>query len=133
MSNYDRDRAADDVAGDSVDEGLLRLEQAIFEARDFVTPSNDLRPRTLEQAKQVASTQGWANRLTLATLAGMLVWCISVPLLQIVSQHRERLSAPFADEILQAAQEYDEQHRYEPQWGMVEVFREARQLNTSSN
>lgn len=117
MSKYNDDPAS-----------LEQLEATLFAARDYVTPSSDLRPRTLEQARHTTRTQSWANRLTLIMLGSMLLWSVTMPLLRELSLHRDKLSGPFPAEIERAAQDYADQHRYEAQWGLVEAFRDARQL-----
>lgn len=109
-------------------ESFEQLEATLFAARDYVTPSSDLRPRTLEQARHATRAQGWANRLTLITLGSMLLWSVTMPLLRELSSHRDKLSGPFPAEIERAAQDYADLHRYEAQWGLVEAFRDARQL-----
>ena len=114
-------------------ESIEQLEATLFAARNYVTPSSDLRPRTLEQARHTTRTQNWANRLTLITLASMLLWSVTLPLLRELSVHRDKLSGPFPAEIEQAAQDYADQHRYEAQWGLVEAFRDARQLHLGSD
>lgn len=109
-------------------ESFAPLEATLFAARDYVTPSSDLRPRTLEQARHTTRAQGWANRLTLITLGSMLLWSATMPLLRELSVHRDKFSGPFPAEIERAAQAYADQHRYEAQWGLVEAFRDARQI-----
>ncbi|MEO8270545.1 MAG: hypothetical protein ABI557_12550 [Aureliella sp.] len=109
-------------------ESFEQLEARLFAARDYVIPSSDLRPRTLEQARHTTRGQDWANRLTLITLASMLLWSVTMPLLRELSLQRDKLSGPFPAEIERAAQDYADQHRYEAQWGLVEAFRDARQL-----
>ena len=111
---------------------LEQLEATLFAARDFVIPSDDLRPRTLEQARQSRRIQSWANRLTLVTLGCMLLWSMAMPMLRELGSQRDKISGPFPAEIERAAQVYADEHRYEAQWGLVEAFRDARQLRTSS-
>lgn len=120
MSKHELDPAA-----------VQRLEACLFAARDYVAPSPDLRPQTLEQARTANLAQRWANRLTLFTLSSMLLWSLLVPLLRELGSHRDKLTGPFPAEIEQAAQDYADVHRYEAQWGMVEAFRDARQLRMS--
>lgn len=109
-------------------QALERLEATLFAARDYVTPAADLRPRTLEQARTANRTQRWANRLTVVTLSSMLLWSLLVPLLRELGSQRDKLSGAFPAEIERAAQNYADEHRYEAQWGMVEAFRDARQI-----
>ncbi len=114
-------------------ESLEPLEATLFAARDYVAPSSDLRPRTLEQARHATRVQDWANRLTLITLGSMLLWSVTLPLLRELSVHRDKLSGPFPAEIERVAQDYADQHRYEAQWGLVEAFRDARQLRPTED
>ena len=111
---------------------LEQLEATLFAARDYVIPSDDLRPRTLEQSRQATRIQSWANRLTLVTLGCMLLWSMAMPMLRELGSQRDKISGPFPAEIERAAQVYADEHRYEAQWGLVEAFRDARQLRTSS-
>src|SRR5690606_21372188 len=95
---------------------MEQLEAKLFAAGGYVVPSDDLRPRTLEQARHATRGQNWANRLTLITLGSMLLWGGAIPLLRELSLQREKISGPFPAELERAAQDYAEQHRYEAQW-----------------
>ncbi len=107
---------------------IQQLEATIFAARNFVVPTEDLRPRTLSLAKETGRIQRIANRSALTVTSIMLVWLLAMPFLSELSRYRDRLRGPMPDEIEHAAQLYSLEHRYEPGWGLVDAFQDSRKL-----
>ena len=115
------------------DAGSLRqLEAAIFSARNFVQPSPDLRPRTLEQARDASRIHTWSNRLTVTVLAAMLIWSSVITVMRDLGKHREKIAGPFPQEIEQRAQSYPNRYPYSPEWRMVDAFQEERSVHGRS-
>lgn len=113
-------------------DSMRQLEEAIFSARDFVRPSTDLRPRTLEQARDASRIHTWSNRLTVTVLAAMLIWSTLITVMRDLGKHREKIAGPFPQEIEQRAESYPHQYPYSPEWRMVDAFQEERNVHGRS-
>ncbi len=109
-------------------EQIRYLEETIFSARNYVRPTDDLRPRTLEAAKESNRLQTNANRLVVGVLGVLLVWSVLVSAASALSIYRDRIAGPFPVEIQQAAERYSAGNHYEIQWGMVDAFQDSRSL-----
>jgi len=109
-------------------EQIQQLEATIFAARNFVVPTEDLRPRTLSLAKETSRIQRIANRSAITVTSIMLVWLLAVPVLRSMALYRDSLSGPMSAEIEQTAQSLAIEHRYEPGWGLVDAFQDSRKL-----
>lgn len=112
---------------------LQQLEATIFAARNFVVPTEDLRPRTLSLAKETGRIQRIANRSALSVTSIMLVWLLAMPFLSKLSRYRDSLRGPMPVEIEHAAHVYSLKHRYEPGWGLVDAFQDSRKLESEKN
>lgn len=109
-------------------ETIQQLEETIFSARNFVEPSPDMRPRTLEQAKDAYRNHVWANRIVVTALGCMFLWSIAATSLRYLGQHRDKLTGPFPEELEQRASRYPSQDRYGTDWRLVEAFQQERSL-----
>jgi hypothetical protein len=107
---------------------IQQLEATIFAARNFVVPTEDLRPRTLSLAKETSLIQQIANRSAITVTSIMLVWLLAVPVLRSMALYRDSLRGPMSAEIEHAAQVLTLEHRYEPGWGLVDAFQDSRKL-----
>lgn len=119
-------------AGDSAERNdvqLTELEQAIWSAREFVRVSDDLRPRTLERARERIRLRTYASRFTVLALVCMAAWSIAVPVAHSLSNYRTRIAAPSAAEIGWSASDLSQDPQYGPDWGMVEAFQRARPMH----
>ncbi len=112
---------------------ILQLEATIFAARNFVVPTDDLRPRTLALAKETSRIQRIANRSAVILLSIMIVWLMAMPFLYGMSLYRDHLRGPMPYEIERTAQLYTSEHRYEPGWGLVDAFQDSRKLESESS
>ncbi len=106
-----------------------QLEETIFSARNFVVPSPDLRPRTLEQAKEAYKNHMWANRIAVTVLGCMFLWSVTTVTTRFLGQYRGKLSGPFPEEIQQRAASYPRYDSYGTPWHLVEVFQQERSLS----
>lgn len=107
---------------------IQQLEATIFAARNFVVPTEDLRPRTLAAAKESCRIQRVANRTALTLTSIMLVWLLALPIVRGVASYQEQLRGPSPAEIEQTAHSLTLEHRYEPGWGLVDAFQDSRKL-----
>ena len=111
---------------------LQALEEMIASARNYVTPSDDLRPQTLETAREESRLQNAANRLLLTGLSCLLVWCILAVFFRKAGDYREHVTGPFPEQIERTAESYRVEKHYEPGWGMVDAFRDERGIHGAS-
>lgn len=107
---------------------LEKLERAIYAARNYVVPSDDLRPRTLETARNLTSEVRQVRRIRFAAVAGLLVWCAAAMLTNSANAFRDGLVAPFSDEMQSIAAEFSMKHHESFEWGLVEAFTHYRSL-----
>lgn len=113
------------------DDAFADLEQAIFSARNFVVPSDDLRPNVMEEAKENSLQRLGFRRLGILVMACLLVWLIAIPTARALSVMRSQMSAPSTKQVEQVAEELSTQNRYGPNWGLVDAF-EKTPLRASS-
>ncbi|QDV25637.1 hypothetical protein [Aureliella helgolandensis] len=112
--------------------GWAMLEQQIWDARDFVTPAEDLRPRVLEEAReQHAQAQG-LRRLSRFAIACVIVWFACLPVGNFLSAVQPWLVAPASGELAKTALELDAIHGYGPDWGLVDAVRQSRSFSLPS-
>lgn len=107
---------------------IQQLEATIFAARNFVVPTEDLRPRTLAAAKESCRIQRVANRTAVTLTSIMLVWVLALPIVRGVASYQAQLRGPSPAEIERTAQALTLEHRYEPGWGLVDAFQDSRKL-----
>lgn len=114
---------------DNTERGAFEdLERMIFAARDYAVPSEDLRPRTLEKARELGRFQFQLRRLSLCALIALLVWGAGIPVGRMVSSWRKEFVAPFPEDVHRAARELSARQNTSKDWGMVEAFQQIRDL-----
>lgn len=104
------------------------LEEAIFQARNYVVASEDLRPRVVESAKERSRIQKIARRISFGSLACIAVWSLSVPTYHALGELRGSFTAPFPAEVEQRAMDLSRTKRG-MHWGMVDAFTQMRAFN----
>jgi hypothetical protein len=127
--NQDGDFSKDtnfDEAGVSP-EFLKLLEASVLEAGKYVVPSDNLRPHTLEAARELDSDRKETYSLTKVAMAFAVCGILSLPIFSGVASWRERVSAPSSLRIIEAAQK----KKIGLDWGLFEAFSEARQRQAS--
>lgn len=108
------------------DSFLVPLESLIKSAGGYVVPSDNLRPRTLEAAREAAADR--AGFFRLARLFLVLLFCsaISFPALDRLNSWHERSVSPSSAEIQQQANQLSTQKDIGPNWGLLEAFNRLR-------
>ncbi len=104
------------------------LEQIILAARHFVVPSDDLRPRTLEDARDLGLQRREIRRLGLASVLGVALWGLSFAFVNSANAYRDAWVAPSGDDVQRIAFEIGNKTNNSPEWGLVEVFERLRSL-----
>jgi hypothetical protein len=110
-------------------EKIKQLEQAIFRARDYVVPSPDLRPRTLEDAKDYCTQKRRVRRLGLSAAAACLVWLLFAPTFSSLSGYSGKFSGPTQMELEHTAIELSHSKGYGFNWGLVDAFLKLRNIH----
>lgn len=110
------------------DQQLAELEQAIFDARNYVVPSDDLRPRVVEEAKQRSWVEKIAFRTSLLAMSCIIVWSLYLPAIRFLGEFRDSVTAPSSREVEQIALDLSAQSRRESSWSTVDAFEQIRAL-----
>jgi hypothetical protein len=104
------------------------LEAKIRAAGNYVVPSDDLRPRTLEDAGELVVQRRWLKRLGFAWMMCTLVVGLSLVFVGAVNVYREAWVTPSGDDLQRIAFENSSTTNAEREWGLVEVFDRLRRL-----
>ena len=118
----------DDFNDDFDDDGLSpeileSLEATIFAARGYVVPSDNLRPHTLEAARDFDSDRRGTYQFARFVLAIAVCGCISLPVVDQLASWREKMASPTSLQMLEIAQKKN----VGIDWGLFEAFSELRQ------
>ncbi len=116
-----------------VNAGFCDIEEMVRAAGEYLDVSDDLRPRTLEEARddrRETSTRSWIAVLAVAVVflamyAGKFHGRLSSasPLKAVVSAD--------CDQLYAAAQQKAAQANVDPSWSLVDAFSELRQRQAS--
>ena len=106
---------------------LESLEATILAAGRYVVPSDNLRPHTLEAARDFDSDRRGTYQFARFVLAIAVCGCISLPVLDRLASWREKLASPTSLQMLEIAQKKN----VGIDWGLYEAFSELRQNQAS--
>ena len=106
---------------------LESLETTILAAGRYVVPSDNLRPHTLEAARDYDSDQRGTYQFARFVLAIAVCGCISLPVLDRLASWREKMASPTSLQMLEIAQKKN----VGIDWGLYEAFSELRQNQAS--
>jgi hypothetical protein len=105
------------------------LEETIRAAGTYVVPSDNLRPRTLEAARELSSDRKSMRRFWRLVIALCLGCVLSIPLAERLHAWHERSRSPSARELQwQALQLAESDSQVGANWGMFEAFRQLRSM-----
>lgn len=104
---------------------MSRVEQTVFAAGNFIRPSEDLRPRTLEAAKEHCAKRRLRLTFSSMAIAIALLSLISIPLGARLRERRSQTVSP-SIEIQHRAIEYATSAGFGPDWGLTEAFSQLR-------
>ncbi len=108
------------------DSFLVPIESLIKSAGSYVVPSDNLRPRTLEAAREAAADRVGFFRLARLFLVLLFCSAVSFPALDRLSAWHERSVSPSAAEIQDQAAQLSTQKGIGPHWGLYEAFTRLR-------
>ena len=106
---------------------LESLEATILAAGRYVVPSDNLRPHTLEAARDYDSDQRGTYQFARFVLAIAVCGCISLPVLDRLASWRDKMASPTSMQMLEIAQKKN----VGIDWGLYEAFSELRQNQAS--
>ncbi len=104
------------------------LENFIFAARNYVVPSDDLRPRTLEDARDLGLQRREIRRLGFASVIGIALWGLSLAFVNSANAYREAWVTPSGEDLQRIAYEISDRTNDNREWGLVKVFERLRTL-----
>lgn len=108
-------------------EFLKLLEASVLEAGKYVVPSEDLRPHTLEAARDMDADRKETYSLTRMAVAFAVCGFLSLPVFSRMASWRDRVSAPNSLRMFETAQKKN----IGLDWGLYEAFSEARERQAS--
>jgi hypothetical protein len=123
MSNNLADSNEDEISP----EFLKLLEETVYAAGKYVVPSEDLRPHTLEAARDYSSDHKGAYSFAKFCLAVVAFVSISLPVFGQLASWRERVSSPTSEKMDEIAMKKN----IGMDWGLFEAFCELRQSQAS--
>lgn len=119
MSDHDR---RSDVSPD----GWVSIEEAIRSAGHYVVPSDNLRPRTLEAARELSDDRKGTRKLRRFAVALIFGSMLSVPVIERLTTWQERSLSPSAAELEHQALDFSDNQNVGPHWGLYEAFSQLR-------
>ena len=108
-------------------EFLKLLEATVQSAGAYVIPSDDLRPHTLEAARDYSSDRRGTYGLAKFALVIAILGCFSLPFFDRLASWRDRVAPPTSLQMLEIAQ----RKNVGIDWGLFEAFSELRQNQAS--
>ena len=110
------------------DQSFEQIESAIRAAGDYIQPSEDLRPRTLEAARDDCGDRRAEKRLGVFVFAVVMLVMIGSPIIHNLEKLRRESSAPSTTEMQQRGLHYAADPTIGPNWGLSEAFSQLRRL-----
>jgi hypothetical protein len=114
------------------DSVLVPVEFLIRAAGNYVVPSDNLRPRTLEAARESADDRAGFFRLARLFLVLLFCCAVSVPALDRLAAWHDKSVAPSGAEIQNQANQIATEKGVGPHWGLYEAFNRLRNHQVES-
>ena len=108
-------------------EFLKLLEATILAAGKYVIPSDNLRPYTLEAAREQSSDRQVNHRFAKLFVAIAVCGTLSIPVLSQLSSWRGKVSSPTSYDLHEIAR----RKNIGMDWGLYEAFGEMRKSQAS--
>lgn len=105
-----------------------QIESMIRAARNYVRPSDELRPRTLEAARERCGDRRAEQRLGSFAIAVLLLITLGTPVMRYAETWRTLEWAPTASDVEQRAAELGTQREIGPNWAITEAFSQLRRV-----
>lgn len=108
-------------------ESLEQIEAMIAAAKDYVVPSDYLRPRVLEAARLQQSHTAGSRRLLQVAASVFMCVILTIPAQQRLEAWRESAFSPTANELEVEALQYASKPSIGQNWGLYEAYKSLRQ------
>ena len=119
-----------DKAGRSGDEHRREarspIEEAIFAAGSYVVPSENLRPRTLEAARELVQDRQRIRKIEGYLVLLLAFGAITMPLANRLKAWQDSHRSPTSAEIQERLLKLSHQSPDDRHWGTYEAYREIR-------
>ncbi len=103
------------------------IEAMIRDAGEYVNPSEDLRPATIERAKAIYTRMRRRERCLLGIAGILFIVASCFPLANGAAQWRQSVFAPSAEEMERQAMQTSADSPAGPNWAFYEAFLKLRQ------
>lgn len=110
------------------DQSFEQIEAAIRAAGDYIRPSEDLRPRTLDAAREDGGDRRAEQKLGVLMIAALMLISVASPAVHYIDALRRQTSTPSASELQHQGLQYASDPRIGPNWGLAEAFTQLRRL-----
>jgi hypothetical protein len=110
---------------------MQQIESAIRAAGNYVRPSEDLRPRTLEAAREHCGDRRAEQKLGGFVIAVLLLVMIGSPAIHYMHALRRQSTAPSATEMQDRGLRYAADPHIGSNWGLSEAFTQLRRLQAN--
>ena len=107
------------------------IEGQIRSAADYVVPSDNLRPRTLEAAREWSEDRKAIRRLRRFAVLLLLCSMMSVPLVEQLTAWHKRSQSPSSLELEQRALQLATDSHIGQHWGLFEAFSQLRRVQAA--
>jgi hypothetical protein len=107
------------------------IESIIRAAGQYVQPSEDLRPRTLEAAREQCGDRRAERHLGNFVIAMMVLVLVGSPIVSLIKFAQSSSSSVSATEMEQKALIYAAQPGVGTNWGLSEAFTQMRDVQAS--
>lgn len=102
------------------------VEEAVLAASNYVVPSDDLRPRTLEAAREVEQDRNRLRKFERFMVGFLIVLVLSIPLADRLNTWRDSHQAPTSTEVERMALELSRNSTEGQHWSMYEAYNRIR-------
>lgn len=118
------DESSDELSASRQSKSVV--EEAVWAASGYVVPSDDLRPRTLEAAREVDQDRHRLRKFERFMVGFLAICVLSIPLVDRLNTWRDNHQAPTSTQIEQMALEYSKKSADGQHWGMYETYNRIR-------
>ncbi|MGI9470050.1 MAG: hypothetical protein ACR2NZ_00870 [Rubripirellula sp.] len=105
-----------------------QIESVIRAARNYVRPSDELRPRTLDAARERCGDRRAEQKLGGFATAVLLLLTLATPAIRYADALRSIQWSPTAADVQQRAAEFGSEREIGPNWAMTEAFSQLRRV-----
>lgn len=105
---------------------IAAIESMIASASEFVVPTEDLRPQTLDAAREQAHDANTQRQLGAFFVCAVLLVSTCLPVVGYLGDVQSQLRAPTASQLQEMALEHSSRKAVGPDWGLIEAFTQWR-------